>query len=141
MALVTFEPDGAVLEVRAGTPLLAAILAARRPIGYACRGLGVCVSCRLQVWGAASAVDAAEAALLEVVRQRLRAGDVRGAASALRDFDRRFATAALREERDYLVWRIAVQGATPEAAARATRTYLRAHPRGIYSARVRGAAP
>ena len=85
--------------------------------------------------------ETSEAALLEVVRQRLRAGDARGAASALRDFDRRFATAALREERDYLVWRIAMQGATPEAAARATRTYLRAHPRGIYSARVRGAAP
>ncbi|MFZ4737403.1 MAG: 2Fe-2S iron-sulfur cluster-binding protein [Bradymonadia bacterium] len=93
MALVTFEPDGAVLEVRAGTPLLAAILAARRPIGYACRGLGVCVSCRLQVWGAASAVDAAEAALLarlspdaQVADQRIAClvrveGDVRVRAS------------------------------------------------------------
>jgi ferredoxin len=64
MVVVTFEPDGAVLEVCPGTPLLAAILRAGRPIGYACRGQGVCVSCRLQVWGAVSPVDAAEAALL-----------------------------------------------------------------------------
>jgi hypothetical protein len=82
-----------------------------------------------------------EAALLEVARQRLRAGDAQGAARALRDFDRRFATATLREERDYLGWRVAMHGASPEDAARATRAYLRAHPRGIYSARVRGGAP
>lgn len=89
----------------------------------------------------ARSVGTSEAALLEVARQRLRAGDARGAASALRDFDRRFATATLREERDYLGWRVASHGASPEAAARATRAYLRAHPRGIYSARVRGGAP
>ena len=78
---------------------------------------------------------------MEVARQRLRVGDAPGAARALRDFDRRFATAALREERDYLGWRVAMHGASPAAAARATRAYLRAHPRGIYSARVREGAP
>jgi ferredoxin len=77
MAVVTFEPDGAVLEVRPGTPLLAAILTARRPIGYACRGLGVCVSCRLQVWGAASPVDVTEAALLARLSPDARVPDQR----------------------------------------------------------------
>lgn len=86
-------------------------------------------------------VGSSEAALLEVARQRLRAGDARGAARVLRDFDRRFVNATLREERDYLGWRVASHGASPEAAARATRAYLRAHPRGIYSARVREGAP
>lgn len=61
---VTFLPDGAGLDVPRGTPLLAAILRAGRPIGYACRGQGVCVSCRVRVEGALSPVTEAEAALL-----------------------------------------------------------------------------
>ena len=64
MPTVTFEPDGAVLEVAAGTPLLTAVLRAGRPIGYACRGQGICVACRLRVRGDVSPIDAAEAALL-----------------------------------------------------------------------------
>ena len=61
---ITFLPDGQALEVPAGTPLLAAVLRAGRPIGYACRGLGLCVSCRLRVEGAVSLPDETERRLL-----------------------------------------------------------------------------
>jgi len=64
MAVVTFAPDGATIDVAEGTTVLAAVLRAGRPIGYACRGRGVCVACRVDVCGQASAVDADEAALL-----------------------------------------------------------------------------
>lgn len=64
MARITFLPDGQHLDVSEGTPLLAAVLRAGRPIGYACRGLGVCVACRLRVEGPVSAPDAAERRLL-----------------------------------------------------------------------------
>jgi ferredoxin len=64
MPLITFLPDGATLEVPAGTRLLAAVLRAGRPIGYSCRGLGVCVACRLRVEGDAAPPDERERALL-----------------------------------------------------------------------------
>ena len=64
MPTVTFLPDGATLNVPAGTPLLGAVLRAGSPIGYACRGLGVCVACRLRVEGSVSGVTEAEARLL-----------------------------------------------------------------------------
>lgn len=64
MPRVTFLPDAATLDVPPGTPLLAAVLRAGRPIGYSCRGLGVCVACRLRVEGEVSPVESAEARLL-----------------------------------------------------------------------------
>lgn len=64
MPRVTFLPDGATLDVPPGTPLLAAVLRAGRPLGYSCRGLGVCVACRLRVEGAVSPVEPEEARLL-----------------------------------------------------------------------------
>lgn len=64
MPTVTFLPDGATLEVEPGTRLLAAVLRAGRPIGYSCRGLGVCVACRLQVAGPLSPPGVRERRLL-----------------------------------------------------------------------------
>ncbi len=61
---MTFRPDGQQLEVAAGTPLLKAVLRAGRPVGYACRGQGVCVACRLRVRGPMSEITAKEQALL-----------------------------------------------------------------------------
>ncbi len=66
---MTFEPDGQTLEVTPGTSLLAAVLRAGRPIGYACRGLGVCVACRLRVEGPLSPVGEAEARLLAALEE------------------------------------------------------------------------
>ena len=64
MPTVTFEPDGQTLEVPAGTPILRAVLRAGRPIGYSCRGAGVCVACRVRVLGTVSPPTPAERALL-----------------------------------------------------------------------------
>lgn len=64
---VRFDPDGQRLEVHRGTSLLAAVLRAGRPVGYACRGRGVCVACRLRVTGPTSAIDPAEQALLDTL--------------------------------------------------------------------------
>lgn len=63
-AVVTFLPDGRSQSVREGTTLLAAVLRAGRPIGYSCRGRGVCVACRLLVEGEVSPIEPDEAALL-----------------------------------------------------------------------------
>lgn len=43
------RPAYAPFEVAAGTTLLAALVRAGIPIGRACRGAGVCRSCRLRV--------------------------------------------------------------------------------------------
>jgi len=64
MPWVTFLPEGARLEVPVGCTLLAATLRAGRPIGYACRGRGVCVSCRLRVEGEVSPQTPEESRLL-----------------------------------------------------------------------------
>jgi ferredoxin len=64
MPTVTFEPDGQTLEVPSGTPLLKAILKAGRPIGYSCRGAGLCIACRVRAKGAVSPPTPAELTLL-----------------------------------------------------------------------------
>ncbi len=63
--MVTFQPDGQTLEVPVGATLLAAVLRVGRPIGYACRGRGVCVACRLRVEGPLSPIEADERTLLD----------------------------------------------------------------------------
>ncbi len=67
MIRVTFEPGGETLDVPSGTPLLAAVLRVGRPIGYACRGRGVCVTCRLRVIGGLSEITDAERRLLDTL--------------------------------------------------------------------------
>jgi ferredoxin len=67
MPRVTFSRAAPRLEVPAGTTLLAATLRAGRPIGYACRGRGVCVSCRLRVEGDVAPPTPAEVRLLETL--------------------------------------------------------------------------
>jgi ferredoxin len=67
--LITFLPDGATLEVPRGTRLLGAVLRANRPIGYSCRGLGVCVACRLRVEGEMAPPDERERRLLARVAE------------------------------------------------------------------------
>jgi ferredoxin len=64
---VTFLPDGQTSRVRPGRRVLPAVLDADRPIGYACRGLGVCVACCVWVEGPQSAISDAEATLLAQV--------------------------------------------------------------------------
>lgn len=49
MPLVTFAPDGRKFDVRAGATLLRAARRARLPLGSSCRGVGVCVACRVKV--------------------------------------------------------------------------------------------
>ena len=67
MCEVIFQPSGQRHSVRPGTRLLKCVLNAGLPIGYACRGLGVCVACALWVRGEVSEIEAAEAALLHRV--------------------------------------------------------------------------
>lgn len=61
---VTFRPDGATVRVAVGRRLLGVVLAAGRPIGHGCRGLGVCLACGLWVEGPMSAVEPDEARLI-----------------------------------------------------------------------------
>ncbi|MEZ4469443.1 MAG: 2Fe-2S iron-sulfur cluster-binding protein [bacterium] len=61
---MTFLPGGRTATIRAGAPLLGIVKAAGLPIGYACRGRGVCLACRLRVEGAQDAPGPAEQALL-----------------------------------------------------------------------------
>jgi ferredoxin len=62
---ITFLPDGETLDVMIGTRLLKVILDAGRPIGYSCRGQGVCTACVLRVVGHASPIGPPEQALLD----------------------------------------------------------------------------
>jgi len=66
-ATVTFQPDGRQVVVSTGRRVLAVVLDAQRPIGYSCRGLGVCVACVVWVKGPQSPITEAEAKLLEQV--------------------------------------------------------------------------
>lgn len=64
MPRVTFLPDGQTLEVADRTRLLGAIRRAGRPIGYSCRGLGVCLACKVRVEGPCLPPTPEEARLL-----------------------------------------------------------------------------
>ncbi len=72
---VTFLPDGQRIVVPRGRRVLAAVLSADRPIGYSCRGLGVCVACVVWVEGPQSPIAEAEAKLLAQVDGPLKRGD------------------------------------------------------------------
>lgn len=79
----------------------------------------------------------ADAAMLERARQLLASGDTALAVAVLRDHARRHPRSALAEERDYLTFRANTQGATGAGVEREAERFLRRHPDGIYSARVR----
>ena len=49
MALLTIQPSGKTIDVIAGTPLLAAILAASEKIHHKCDGKAECGSCHIFV--------------------------------------------------------------------------------------------
>lgn len=61
---VAFRPDGESIRVPMGTRLLKIVLDAGRPVGYSCRGRGVCTACVLWVTGPCSDVSEVEAELL-----------------------------------------------------------------------------
>lgn len=63
-AVVTFRPDGEAVRVAVGRRLLGVVLAAGRPLGHSCRGLGVCLACGLWVEGPMSAIGPVEARLI-----------------------------------------------------------------------------
>ena len=73
MCEVVFQPSGKRILVRQGSRLLKTVLGVGLPIGYACRGLGLCVACAVWARGELSEICASEAALLsrmEKSRQR-----------------------------------------------------------------------
>ena len=61
---VTFEPDGDTFQVRRNQSLLTVIRQAGRPIGFSCRGQGVCTACAVWVNGQVSEISDLEAGLL-----------------------------------------------------------------------------
>jgi len=61
---VTFLPDGQSISIRSGSVLLKGIQAAGRPIGYSCRGQGICIACAIWVSGTCNAIGPQEEALL-----------------------------------------------------------------------------
>ena len=61
---ITFQPDGQVIGGTVGVSALKAVLDTGRPIGYSCRGRGVCTACVLWVSGPASEILEAESQLL-----------------------------------------------------------------------------
>ena len=62
---ITFLPSGQVCEVRKGVSLLKVIREQGLPIGYSCRGQGICIACFVWVSGATRPESAQEIALLE----------------------------------------------------------------------------
>ena len=64
-ARITFQPDGETLETPVGSRLLKVVLGTGRPIGYSCRGQGVCTACVLWVSGDVSPISPPEQALLD----------------------------------------------------------------------------
>lgn len=61
---VTFLPDGQSISAQPRAVLLKAIQAGGRPIGYSCRGQGICVACAVWVSGICNAVGHGERDLL-----------------------------------------------------------------------------
>ncbi|MEE2789432.1 MAG: 2Fe-2S iron-sulfur cluster-binding protein [Myxococcota bacterium] len=64
---VTFIPDQSAVTVTSGRRLLSVIREAGKPIGYACRGRGVCTACVVFVSGDAGPINDTEQALLDRV--------------------------------------------------------------------------
>lgn len=58
MPLVRFWPSGRSYEVARGGTLLRAVVRARLPIARACRGVGICASCRVRVVAGAEGLAA-----------------------------------------------------------------------------------
>ena len=61
---VTFLPTGLTVRVEAGRRLLSVIKEAGLPIGYSCRGRGICTACVIMVSGCAGPINASEKRLL-----------------------------------------------------------------------------
>ena len=64
---ITFLPDGQQLQARPGRKLLPVIVEAERPIGYSCRGLGICNACVVWVSGDVAPMGEREKQLLNVI--------------------------------------------------------------------------
>ena len=61
---ITFLPDGQEVQALPGRKLLSVILDAERPVGYSCRGLGICTACIVWVSGHVSPIGERERDLL-----------------------------------------------------------------------------
>ena len=67
---ITFQPSGHSVQTRSGRQLLAIIRDAGLPIGYSCRGQGVCTACVVSVSGPISVRTPGEQVLLSRVEDR-----------------------------------------------------------------------
>ena len=74
---VTFWPNNETRSVAKGTPLLKIIRTAGYPIGYSCRGQGLCVACVVWVSGELSEPCPREVELLQRLQPESRVGFVR----------------------------------------------------------------
>lgn len=82
MPLVRFEPLDVAFQVRPGGSLLRAALRARVPLARACRGDGVCASCRVQVLAGAQNLAPATPAERRLAAREPLADDERYACQA-----------------------------------------------------------
>ena len=73
-ASVTFLPDLTVVDVTRGQSVLHVIRKTGRPIGYSCRGQGICTACTVWVAGPAGDISLAEEQLLAKVAGPLKRG-------------------------------------------------------------------
>ena len=64
---ITFLPDGQEAQVLPGRKLLPVIVDAERPVGYSCRGLGICTACIVWVSGHVSPIGEREKNLLGTI--------------------------------------------------------------------------
>ena len=65
MHTVTFLPSGENTRAKVGRTLLNVIRSSKMPIGFSCRGQGVCTACVVWVWGDAGPMDEMEQTLLK----------------------------------------------------------------------------
>ena len=72
---ITFEPSGLSRTVKRGRQLLAIIRESGLPIGYSCRGQGVCTACVVRVLGEANPISNEEAQLIERVAENTPTAD------------------------------------------------------------------